>query len=139
MLTIDEVKIQTTSKQGKLVKQTRTLLPNRLYIVGKLFWHIGGIGKIDDDLSALKAYLKKHKVADPVIEAGLALVADHQDAIGDNEDYQALRQSDWWQWACVRMLAYRQGQFVDDFEQDQAEIIVEYRVKKAKKAKRNEP
>lgn len=155
MLVLDEIKVinPETNKKSNM-----SVLPHTLWIVGDHFYHAGDIGRTNElqkyminlkiqvsglssiedklhgdmDINKYLLKLRKHINQVNMIKTVLDLVDENASIIGKNEDWQTLHLSPFWEWACVRILAYTQGQFLDEIEADEAETVQERFGKKDK-------
>lgn len=128
MIVVD--KIPVVGADSKTVKAP--VLPHTLYIIGHYFYHAGDVRLLGDGYQNLISYMETLSVTPNKIAALVNHIESMTGKIGENEDWNHLRRSKWWEWACVRLLAFRQGQFNDEIASDPAGIIQEY-FKKANK------
>lgn len=137
MLVLNSVKV-VTEKDGKSKTANANILPHTLYLIGDHFYHAGDIKPLyilgQRQFSNLEKYLLQQKVDEKVVDATIGMAHENLDKLYENENWDELRQSKHWEWACVRMLAYEQGYFTDEIKYDPAETIYE-RFRKLSKAK----
>lgn len=94
----------------------KQIAPHTIYIVGAYFYHAGDI----QELSKLEDYLKNCKVSQEAINKALKQIDEESFKIFYGQDWNNLRQEKWWEWACIRQLSYRQGQFLEEINNDPA-------------------
>ena len=97
------------------------IAPHTIYIIGAYFYHAGDI----DKLTYFQSYLENLEISTEKIALAYKIIDEESHCIYYGEDWNKLHQSKWWQWACVRQLAYKQKQFLDEYKEDPTPIIQE--------------
>lgn len=109
----------------KTQKPAAAILPHPIYIVGDHFYNAGETQRLGMDYCNLADYLAESNLKPDSIEKVIDMVKTNIKSIDYNEDWDALRNSKWWEWACVRQLAYQQGRHLDCLDHDPAEVVQE--------------